>query len=311
METRVAGGGLIFALEPHPRVASLAEQLAFEQGKTSHRLFPGGEFYLRIETAVKDKHCIVLADLSHPNSKYLPLIFLIETLRELGAASVGLVAPCLSYMRQDKRFTEGEAISSRIFARQLSSQIDWLVTVDPHLHLHLHLHRYRSLDEIYSIPTRVVAGAPLLAHWLKEQVNLLLVGPDAESEQWVSQIAAESGHPFVIGSKQRLGDRDVRVSLPVLSSYKQHAAVIIDDVIASGQTILKCISALRIQGVERIKCAVVHGIFADGADAQLLVAGLDELATTNTIVRSSNTMDISPLLQGPVRECMQEFAVGN
>ena len=305
MEARVTGGGLIFALEPHPRVASLAEQLAFEQGKTSHRLFPDGEFYLRIETAVKDKHCIVLADLSHPNSKYLPLIFLIETLRELGAASVGLVAPYLSYMRQDKRFTEGEAISSRIFAPQLSSQTDWLVTVDPHLH------RYRSLDEIYSIPTHVVAGAPLLAHWLKGQVNLLLVGPDAESEQWVSQIAAESGHPFVIGSKQRFGDRDVRASLPVLSSYKQHAAVIIDDVIASGQTILKCISALRIQGVERIKCAVVHGIFADGADAQLLVAGLDELATTNTIVRSSNTMDISPLLQGPVRECMQEFAVGN
>ena len=300
METRVAGGGLIFALEPHPLAASLAEQLAFEQGKTSHRLFPDGEFYLRIETAVKDKHCIVLADLSHPNSKYLPLIFLIETLRELGAASVGLVAPYLSYMRQDKRFAEGEAISSRIFARQLSSQIDWLVTVDPHLH------RYRSLDEIYSIPSRLVAGAPLLADWLKGQVNLLLVGPDAESEQWVSQIAAESGHPFVIGSKQRLGDRDVCVSLPDLSSYKQHAAVIIDDVIASGQTILKCMAALQTQGIERIKCAGVHGIFSDGADAQLLAAGLDELATTNTIVHPSNTMDITGLLIAPIRECLQE-----
>jgi len=300
METLVTGGGLIFALEPHPLAASLAEQLAFEQGKTSQRLFPDGESYLRIETPVKDKYCIVLADLSHPNSKFLPLMFLIETLRELGAVSVGLVAPYLSYMRQDKRFVEGEAISSRIFAQHLSAQVDWLVTVDPHLH------RYRSLDEIYSIPSRVVAGAPLLADWLKGQANLLLIGPDAESEQWVSQIAEQSGHPFVIGSKQRFGDRNVQVSLPDLSAYQQYTAVIIDDVIASGQTILKCIVALQAQGIECIKCASVHGIFADGADAQLLAAGLDELATTNTIVHSSNAMDITRLLIGPIAECLQE-----
>ena len=305
MKTIVAGPDLIFALEPHPLVASLAQQFGIEQGKTSQRLFPDGEFYLRIDSPVKDKHCIVLTDLSHPNSKYLPLLFLVQTLREFGAASVGLVAPYLSYMRQDRRFVEGEAITSRIFARHLSAHIDWLVTVDPHLH------RYHSLNEIYSIPSRVVAGAPLLADWLKDQADLLLVGPDAESEQWVSQIAAHSGHPFVIGSKQRFGDRDVQVSLPDLSTYQQHTAVIIDDVIASGQTILKCIAALRVQGIECIKCAGVHGIFADGAEAQLLAAGLDELATTNTIVHSSNAMDISPLLQGPVRECMQELVVGD
>ena len=305
MKTIVAGPNLIFALEPHPLAAFLAQQLGIEEGKTSQRLFPDGESYLRIDTPVENRHCIVLADLSHPNNKYLPLLFLVQTLREFGAASVGLVAPYLSYMRQDRRFVEGEAITSRIFAQQLSAQIDWLVTVDPHLH------RYHNLDEIYSIPSRVVAGAPLLADWLKGQAHLLLIGPDAESEQWVSQIAAHSGHPFVIGSKQRFGDRDVQVSLPDLSAYQQHTAVIIDDVIASGQTILKCISALQVQGIGRIKCAGVHGIFADGADAQLLAAGLDELATTNTIVHSSNAIDISPLLQVPVRECMQDLVVGD
>ncbi len=305
MKSIVPDGSLIFALEPHPLAASLAQQLGFEQGKISQRLFPDGESYLRIDTPVEARHCIVLADLSQPNNKYLPLMFLVETLREFGAASVGLVAPYLSYMRQDRRFVEGEAITSRIFAQHLSAQIDWLVTVDPHLH------RYRSLDEIYSIPNRVVAGAPLLADWLKGQTNLLLVGPDAESEQWVSEIAAHSGHPFIIGAKQRFGDRDVQVSLPDLSAYQQHTAVIIDDVIASGQTILKCIGALQVQGIERIKCAGVHGIFADGVDAQLLAAGLDELATTNTIAHPSNAMDMSPLLLEPIRECMQELVVGN
>ena len=305
MKATVTSPGLIFALEPHPLAAYLAQQLGVEQGKTSQRLFPDGESYVRIDTPVKNRHCIVLADLSRPNSKYLPLVFLVQTLREFGATSVGLVAPYLSYMRQDRRFIEGEAITSRIFAQHLSAQIDWLVTVDPHLH------RYHTLDEIYSIPSLVVSGAPLLADWLKGQTNLVLVGPDAESEQWVSQIAIHSGHPFIIGSKQRFGDRDVQVNLPDLSAYHQCTAVIIDDVIASGQTILKCIAALQELGIKRIKCAGVHGIFADGADAQLLAAGLDELVTTNTIVHASNAMDISPLLLEPVRECMQEIVDGH
>lgn len=272
--------------------------MAGEQGKTNSRLFPDGETYLRIDTPVQNRHCIVLADLSHPDEKYLPLAFLLATLREFGAASVGLVAPYLSYMRQDRRFVEGEALTSRIFAQLLSSQIDWLVTVDPHLH------RYHSLNEIYSVPTRVVQGAPLLADWLKGQANLLLVGPDAESEQWLSEIAVLSGHPFVIGSKARYGDRDVVVTLPDLTRFHHHTAVIIDDVISSGQTILKCIATLRSKGIQQIKCAAVHGIFADGIDAQLMTAGLDELVTTNTIVHRSNALDIADLLILPIGECI-------
>jgi ribose-phosphate pyrophosphokinase len=272
--------------------------MACEQGKIHSRLFPDGETYLRIDTPVQNRHCLVLADLSHPDNKYLPLVFLLATLREFGAASVGLVAPYLSYMRQDRRFIEGEALTSGIFARLLSAQIDWLVTVDPHLH------RYHSLNEIYSVPTRVVQGAPLLADWLKGQTNLLLVGPDAESEQWLAEIAALSGHPFVVGSKTRYGDRDVVVTLPDLTRFYHHAAVIIDDVISSGQTILKCIAALRLKGIQRIKCAGVHGIFADGIDAQLMTSGLDELVTTNTIVHPSNALDITDLLISPIGECI-------
>jgi len=175
-----------------------------------------------------------------------------------------------------------------------------LVTVDPHLH------RYHSLDEIYSVPSRVVQAAPLLADWLKQQSELLLVGQDAESEQWVSQIAAHSGHPFVLGSKQRRGDRDVVVTLPDLTGFRHCTAIIIDDVISSGQTILQCIKTLQDKGLKSIQCAAVHGIFADGADAQLMAAGLEALVTTNTIVHSSNAIDVTELLLVPVEECLHE-----
>jgi|TARA_R110002050_G_scaffold55094_8_gene124527 ribose-phosphate pyrophosphokinase len=291
---------IIFSLNLDFLSFMLSKRLDGKLGLYNDREFPDGESYLCIESDVKEHHCIVVADLSHPNNKFLPLIFLLDTLKELGAKSVGLVAPYLSYMRQDRRFIDGEAITSKLFAKSLSHHMDYLVTVDPHLH------RYHSLDEIYSVPSRVVQGAPALAEWLKGQTNLLLVGPDSESEQWVSSIAKVSGHPYVIGDKIRRGDRDVSVSLSDLSGYVGLTAVIIDDVISSGQTILSCIEALKLQKIQKIKCAAVHGIFADGVDQKLLNAGLTKLVTTNTIVHPSNSIDISELLVKPISECIAD-----
>lgn len=290
---------ILFSLEQHPLTKVLSQGIGCSIGSLSQRQFPDGESYLRINDSVNQTHCIILLDLSHPNKKYLPLMFLSETLRELGAASVGLVAPYLSYMRQDRRFVNGEAVTSKIFAQDLSKHIDWLVTVDPHLH------RYHSLEEIYSVPSVVIQGAPALAQWLKQQSDIFLVGPDSESEQWVAEIAAISGHDYVIGSKQRNGDRDVEVSLPNLVHLRDKSAVIIDDVISSGQTILQCIKTLQQQSVQHVRCVAIHGIFADHSDELLQSAGLQELTTSNSIPHESNRIDISPLLVEPIRQCLQ------
>lgn len=293
---------VLFCPGRHAMATSLSRLIEATNGEIETRLFPDGEVYLRIETPVARRDCVVLADLSRPNDKFLPLMFLLENLRELGAATVGLVAPYLCYMRQDNRFLEGEAITSRLFAADLSRHIDWLVTVDPHLH------RYRSLSEVYSVPNRVVSGSAALATWLRGQSDTLLVGPDAESEQWVASIAADSGLAFVIGNKQRRGDRDVVVSLPDIGDFRDHTAVIVDDVISSGGTILQCIDALRRGGIERIICLAVHGIFADGVDRRLLAAGLEQLVTTNTITHPSNAVDVSDLIAPAVLDCIEQVA---
>ena len=289
---------LLFSLDDHPLLVPLCRELAATPGTLETRLFPDGETYLKVVTPVAGRHCIVVANLANPNNKFLSLIFLLDTLRELGASSVGLVAPYLCYMRQDCRFHKGEAVTSRLFARMLSNHIDWLLTVDPHLH------RYHSLADIYTVPSVRVEGTTALTDWLTTQSSLLLVGPDSESEQWVSRVALASGHPYVIGEKQRHGDRHVVVTLPDLSDYQDRTAVIIDDVISSGQTILKCLQAVRQQGITRVKCAAIHGIFADGVDELLLQSGLTELATCNTIPHATNCIDVTPLLVPAIQQCL-------
>ena len=186
----------------------LRETLGAEVGQLELHAFPDGETYLRFLTDVAGRTLVIVCTLDRPNDKILPLIFAAATARELGAAKIGLVAPYLAYMRQDRRFKPGEAVTSRQIAQLLSNAFDWLVTVDPHLH------RYGSLGEIYRIPTRVVHAAPLISEWIRAHVaNPLIIGPDSESEQWVSAVAKDAGAPYYGAgedSPRRSGCRDLR-----------------------------------------------------------------------------------------------------
>ncbi|GAA5525726.1 putative ribose-phosphate pyrophosphokinase 2 [Microbulbifer aestuariivivens] len=288
-----------------PLFQHLCTALDAEAGELERRRFPDGESYLRVHSAVAAKPCIVLANLSDPDANIPALLFLADTLRELGATSVGVVAPYLCYMRQDRRFHTGEAVTAPSFARLLSRYFDWLVCVDPHLH------RIHRLQEVYSIPAVALSAAPLLASWIAARDEpCLLVGPDAESRQWVSALARQSGQPMIVGEKQRLGDREVRISLPALSQYCGHSAVLVDDVISSGHTALEALHRLREAGFARIDCLAVHGLFAEGAAEKLRRAGVRHLLASNSLAGADNRLDLSPLLAPAIHELLNRSRSG-
>ena len=194
-------------------------------------------------------------------------------------------------MRQDKRFHDGEGVTSAYFARTLSASIDWLVTVDPHLH------RRKSLAEIYSVPAVAVHAAPLLAEWIAGAVERpLLVGPDAESGQWVAAVAAAAGAPSVVLEKIRRGDRHVSVSVPDVERWRDHTPVLVDDIVSTGRTLIETIGHLKRAGMRPPVCVAVHGVFARDAYDELRAAGAARVVTTNTIHHPSNAIDVAPLL---------------
>jgi ribose-phosphate pyrophosphokinase len=204
-------------------------------------------------------------------------------------------------MRQDARFQSGEGITSRYFARVLSSHVDWLVTMDPHLH------RYGSLDELYSIPSRVQSAAPLLARWIGRNVSEpLLIGPDAESEQWVRVVAAAVRAPSVVLTKTRTGDREVHVSLPDVALWRERTPVLIDDVISTGGTMIETVRAVLKAGMTDPVCLAVHGIFVGSAYDELVAAGCRRVVTCNTVPHPTNDIDASDLLVEGVRDIMTE-----
>lgn len=283
-----------------PGNQSMAERLAAlaggDIGILESRNFPDGETYLRLPPDLAGRSVVLVCTLAHPNGKFLPLVFAAGAARELGASRVGLVAPYLCYMRQDARFKPGEAVTSRHFASLISHHFDWLVTLDPHLH------RYKSLGEIYSIPARAVHAAPALAKWIRDHVqDPFLVGPDEESAQWVSDVARASGADYCVLMKQRLGDRDVKVTSEGLKPLGAKTPVLVDDVISSGKTVQQAIKAIAPFSRRPPVVLAVHGVFSDGADTALERAGA-QLVTTNAVVHPSNRIDIAELLALPVSD---------
>jgi ribose-phosphate pyrophosphokinase len=276
-----------------PGNEEFTEQLAAAAGGTlgavTFHAFPDGESFVRLETNPGSRHVVIVSTLRRPNDQILPLVFLADAARELGARRVDLVAPYLAYMRQDARFRPGEAITSRSFARLLSRTVDSVMTVEPHLH------RFAALEALYSIPATAVHVTLEVARWIAENVKSpFIIGPDAESRQWVEGIAHAASAPFSILIKQRRGDTDVVESIPDLGDHRSSTPVLIDDIISTGTTMLTAVRHLRATHSPSPVCVAVHAVFATGAYTGLKEAGSARIVTTNTISHPSNGIDIVP-----------------
>ncbi len=274
----------------------IAEHLGVARCRLESRRFPDGEIYLRLLDEVQGLHVAVVAQLRDPDPQLPGLIFLADALRDLGASSVGLVAPYLPYMRQDTRFHAGEAITSRSFAGLVSKAFAWLVTMDPHLH------RVTSLDALYGVRALTVPSAPAIAAWVRSEVtNPHIVGPDEESEQWVSDVAARTGCSYSVLRKHRSGDRSVQVLLPNLDLLRGRTPVLVDDIISSGQTMAATVRELVSMGFAAPICVGVHPVFAGDALAVLEGAGAARVVSCNTLPHPSNAIDVTIALAESVR----------
>lgn len=279
--------------------ASLAPMLDAEIGLLTLRQFPDGESYVRIDSPVAGRDVILLCTLDRPDAKLLPLLYIARTARDLGARRVGLIAPYLAYMRQDRQFQAGEAVTSRHFAQLVSLFADWLVTVDPHLH------RLSSLSDVYSVPAREVHAAPLISQWVAQLHAPVLIGPDGESEQWVAAVAREVGAPYLVLRKTRRGDRDVEVSVPDIEQYRQRTPVLVDDIISTARTMIETVGHLKRAGLAPPVCVGVHAVFAGTAYSDLIAAGVARVVTCNTIEHETNAIDLAPVVAAVARDLMR------
>jgi len=293
---------IVFSLyTPSSFIEIFKNSSEFDLGTLFMRSFPDQESYIKYDCSLVNRDLIIIATLDKPDVKFLSLIFALKTARDLGAKRIGLVLPYLPYMRQDTVFTPGEAVTSKYFAALLSDNIDWLLTIDPHLH------RYHSLNEIYSIPSYVLHTTHLISGYIQKNItHPIIIGPDKESEQWVATIAKTIKSPYQISEKIRTSDTEVQIHFSELTRYQNYTPVIVDDIISTGNTMIETIKYMQSIKMKAPVCIGVHALFVKEAYTSILAAGAQSIITCNTIEHISNTIDVYQAIKSTITKLSYE-----
>jgi ribose-phosphate pyrophosphokinase len=147
----------------------------------------------------------------------------------------------------------------------------------------------------------VLSGAPLLAeHIARERGDVVLVGPDEESLQWVASAARLHGWRHAVCRKTRHGDRDVDVVLPDVR-FAGEAVVLMDDVASSGQTLVRAAELLRAAGARSVDVAVTHALLDGAALARIRQAGVGAFWSTDTVAHPTNAVGIAAAVARALR----------
>ena len=285
--------------ESRKLAVELAERLAVESGEIEVHRFPDGESRVSVPAELP-QHVIICLSLDHPNEKLIELFLAAGAARDNGAIKLTLVAPYLCYMRQDKAFHPGEAVSQQTIGALLGATFDAVVTVDPHLH------RIERLEQAVSCSQAIsLTATQPIAEFIAERFDKpLLVGPDAESLQWVSSIAEGWGFDFAIGDKQRFGDRNVSIRLPENISLADRDVVIVDDMASTGRTMVAAAECILTGKPASVSLIVTHALFVGDAEALIRATGIDHLWSTDSIVHPTNAISLAQLLTDGIRRCL-------
>jgi len=256
-----------------------------------HR-FPDGE--LRVTVAPAAETTILYAPLDQPNDKLIALLFAAEALRRGGARRLVLVAPYLCYMRQDAAFHPGEAISQRAMGTLLATLVDRIVTVDAHLH------RTPNIRSVFpGIEAQNLSAMPAIADALGADgldPATVVIGPDAESEPWVRDLAARLGLQHTVARKMRQGDRSVDIDFADPALLCGRPALMVDDIVSSGTTLMVAARALRAIGATAVDAVVTHALFPAALVAAFADAGIRSIRSTDSVPHPTNAITLDKTL---------------
>ncbi|NVN88104.1 MAG: ribose-phosphate pyrophosphokinase [Rhodopseudomonas sp.] len=298
------------AIQSLPQASSDATRLGARLGIPVHAIkqhrFPDGEIQVTVGPCASTT--ILYVPLDQPNDKLITILFAAEALRRAGCTRLVLLAPYLCYMRQDTAFHDGEAISQKAIGRLLSDLVDRVVTVDAHLH------RTTDIGAVFpGIEAGNLSAMPAIADALRGQrlaPDTVIVGPDAESRPWVSDLAGRLGVAHTVAQKRRRGDRSVEVSLPEPAVVAGRPTILVDDIVSSGGTLIACAHALTAAGATVIDTVITHALFPAEMMRDFELAGIRSVRSTSSVPHPSNAILLDELfattLQGELGSTIPE-----
>jgi ribose-phosphate pyrophosphokinase len=279
----------------------IAERLGVEPTPVEHRVFPDGESYIKLTKPVEgEKVVIVQTTAPNPDTRLMQLLLMAKTAKDFGAKDVIAVVPYLAYARQDKRFTELEALSLDVIFGMLDcAGVTDLVTVNIHNEAST-----RGVEEKHNLRFHNISAVPLLAEYLKKEGfdGAYSLSPD-KGAIYIAEAASKvlgGGYNYFEKTRDR---KTGEITMAVKDlNIQGRKAVVFDDMISSGGTMAKAVEALTQQGAERVASACTHVLYMPGAEEKIRKAGADPIIATNTIETPFSRVTVAGIIADKLRQ---------
>lgn len=294
---------LIFSGTSNPALAKkIAGKLDTKLSSLEIFKFPDKEVRIRVLEKVLDKHAIVVQSTGvHPNHYYMQLFFILDALKRSGGSEVTLVIPYLGYQRQDHIFRSGEAVSLEVIVNLIKAmKVDRVISFD------LHAPRISEFFINKRIKMDHLSALPVFAKEIEEMdmKNVVLVSPDMGGIRRIKILAGLLGDQVPCISIEKNRDLNTgEIESNKINGEVRKIAVVVDDVISTGGTLIAAADLLKKNGAEEVYVFATHGIFAGDAPTNLQKSIIKRVTIADTIeVRPKrrfeklHVVSVSPLI---------------
>ncbi|MFL6518296.1 MAG: ribose-phosphate diphosphokinase, partial [Bacillus sp. (in: firmicutes)] len=252
----------------------MAELLGCELGKCSVSHFSDGEIQIHIEESVRGSEVYIVQSTSYPvNDNILELLIMIDALKRASASIINVVIPYYGYGRQDRKARSREPITAKLVANLLETTgASRILTMDLHT---------SQIQGFFDIPVEHLYGVPILGQYFQEKglEDIVIVAPHNGSIGRARKVANLLHVPLALIDKRRFEENGPQI-VNVIGNVEGKNAIIIDDLIDTGETITLAAKALAENGAKSIFAGCTHPVLTDKAIEKIESSPIEELVIT-------------------------------
>lgn len=270
----------IFAGNSNRKLAEeIGEKIGLPVGAAQVGKFSDGETAINISEVVRGSDVFIIQSTSSPvNDNLVELLIMIDALKRASAGRITAVMPYFGYARQDRKARARDPISAKLVANLITvAGADRILTMDLHA---------PQLQGFFDIPVDHLVGVPILARYLKETFegrdDVVVVSPDVGSVTRSRMFAEWLDAPMAIIDKRR-PKANVCEIMNIIGDVKNKRAILVDDLIDTGGTIVNAAKALKEMGASEVYACCTHAVLSGPAIERISNSEIKELVALNTI----------------------------
>jgi len=262
-----------------PLATSIAASIGLELGRCAVSAFPDGESFAKIEENVRGEDVFILQSTSPPtNHNYMEMFIMMDAVRRASASRITAVLPFYGYARQDRKDQPRVPITAKLVANLLvAAGANRVLTMDLHA---------QQIQGFFDIPVDHLYAAPVMYEYLKSKhlKDLVVVSPDVGGLKMAHAYSQVLGAELAIVAKRRKSPTETE-AMAVIGDIKDRNILMVDDLTETAGTLVNAAALLKSKGAKTIIACVSHAILNDLGIERLRKSNIDELITTDTVLR--------------------------